>query len=69
MRLREESEKFSLLAIILCIVRSVFCVLVVVGYWYRCSSVCFKKKKEKKKRKTLNFVKLKIASKIFGKII
>ena len=28
---------------------SVFCVLVVVVYWYRCSSACAKKIKEKKR--------------------
>ena len=38
-----------IVAIILCIVGSVFCVLVVVDYWYGCSSVCLNKKIKEKK--------------------
>ena len=41
-RLREQMQTpYVVLAIILCIVGSAFCVLVVVGYWYRCNSACF----------------------------
>ena len=35
----------------LCIVGSVFCVLVVVVYWYRCRSACAKKIKKKERNK------------------
>ena len=38
------------LVIILYIVGSVFCVLEVVGYWCRCSSVCLNKKNKGKNK-------------------
>ena len=52
----------------LCIVGSVFCVLVVVFYWYRCSSACaktIKKKLTKKQKKRKYYLALRIVVTVF----